>query len=582
MAGYMSGRIPREFIDDLLVRVDIVDLIDSHVPLKKAGSSYVARCPFHSEKSPSFSVNRKKQFYHCFGCGAGGNAISFLMAFSHLDFVEAIEDLAGFVGVDVPREAVEYRQQKQDYTALYDVLEQSAVFYVEQLRNNPEAVVAVNYLKQRGLSGDIAREFSLGYAPDGWDSLASQFDNDLLLQAGMLISKEGGGVYDRFRGRLIFPIKDKRKRIIGFGARVLDDSLPKYLNSPETSVFSKGRELYGLSELLEKDSKPQRILIVEGYMDVLALAQFGIPYSVAALGTATSKVHLDLLFRFTSEVVFCFDGDSAGQKAAWKAVLEAFPCLKDGRQVRVMLLPEGYDPDSLVRERGIEDFELQIKNARALSDYFFDSVVKDINLDTVEGRSALVSVARPYIEKMPAGFFREMMLTSLSERSSGGVLEVFKKPAMLNESLKQESRVYRQVERAKISPVRVVIAHLLQNPELIDVFERREVDLSGMDFPGLDVLKNVIEVIEEIKPANSAVLMEYFRGKSNEKVVNTLINWDFFILKKGVEAEFLGAVDLMLRQVNELRLERLLKKERESGLGAEERKLLAELLVKKY
>lgn len=582
MAGYMSGRIPREFIDDLLVRVDIVDLIDSHVPLKKAGSSYVARCPFHSEKSPSFSVNRKKQFYHCFGCGAGGNAISFLMAFSHLDFVEAIEDLAGFVGVDVPREAVEYRQQKQDYTALYDVLEQSAVFYVEQLRNNPEAVVAVNYLKQRGLSGDIAREFSLGYAPDGWDSLASQFDNDLLLQAGMLISKDGGGVYDRFRGRLIFPIKDKRKRIIGFGARVLDDSLPKYLNSPETSVFSKGRELYGLSELLEKDSKPQRILIVEGYMDVLALAQFGVPYSVAALGTATSKVHLDLLFRFTSEVVFCFDGDSAGQKAAWKAVLEAFPCLKDGRQVRVMLLPEGYDPDSLVRERGIEDFELQIKNARALSDYFFDSVVKDINLDTVEGRSALVSVARPYIEKMPAGFFREMMLTSLSERSSGGVLEVFKKPAMLNESLKQESRVYRQVERAKISPVRVVIAHLLQNPELIDIFEQREVDLSGMDFPGLDVLKNVIEVIEEIKPANSAVLMEYFRGKSNEKVVNTLINWDFFILKKGVEAEFLGAVDLMLRQVNELRLERLLKKERESGLGAEERKLLAELLVKKY
>jgi len=577
----MSGRIPREFIDDLLVRIDIVDLIDSHVPLKKAGSSYVARCPFHSEKSPSFSVNRKKQFYHCFGCGAGGNAISFLMAFSHLDFVEAIEDLAGFVGIDVPREAVEYRQKKQDYSALYSILEQSAVYYVEQLRKNPEAAVAVNYLKQRGLNGDIAKEFSLGYAPDGWDSLASRFDNDLLLEAGMLISKDGGGVYDRFRGRLIFPIKDKRKRIIGFGARVLDDSLPKYLNSPETRVFSKGKELYGLSELLEKQSKPKRVLIVEGYMDVLALAQFGIPYSVAALGTATSKIHLDLLFRFTSEVIFCFDGDSAGQKAAWKAVQEAFPSLKDGRQVRIMMLPEGYDPDSLVRERGVEDFELQIENATALSDYFFDSLVKDINLDTVEGRSTLVSTARPYIEKMPAGFFREMMLTSLSERSLGGELEVLKKPAMLNERLKLDQRVYRQVEKTKISPVRVVIAHLLQNPKLIEIFEQRQVDLSGMDFPGLDVLKDVLKVIEKIKPANSAVLMEYFRGKSNEKVVNTLINWDFFILNKGVEAEFSGAVDLMLRQVDERRLEGLLKKERESGLGSEERKMLAKLLVKK-
>ncbi|NOQ77451.1 MAG: DNA primase [Methylococcaceae bacterium] len=573
----MSGRIPREFIDDLLVRVDIVDLVDSHVPLKKAGSSYVARCPFHSEKTPSFSVNRKKQFYHCFGCGAGGNAISFLMAFSHLDFVEAIEDLAGFVGVDVPKEAVEYRQEKRDYSALYAILEQSAVFYVEQLRSNPEASVAVAYLKKRGLSGDIAREFSIGYAPNQWDALASRFDNKLLLDAGMLVSKEGGGAYDRFRGRLVFPIKDKRKRIIGFGARVLDDSLPKYLNSPETSVFSKGRELYGLSELLEKDSKPKRILIVEGYMDVLALAQFGIGYSVAALGTATSKIHLDLLFRFTSELVFCFDGDRAGQKAAWKAVQEAFPCLKDGRQVRIMLLPEGQDPDSLIREQGCAAFEMQIEGAQALSDYFFDYVSKDLSLDTLEGRSLLMTKVKPHVEKIPAGFFREMMFGRLAQETSTGALDVFQKPAMLEVTAPAGVAVGVR-NKSRVSPVRIVIASLLQNPGLIDAFERRELDLSEMNFPGLEMLKEVLRVIDEIEPGNSAVLVEYFRGKPSEKVVNTLINWDFFILNKGVEAEFLGAVDLMLQQVDEVRLNSLLAKERAQGLSKEEKELLKRLL----
>ncbi len=576
----MSGRIPREFIDDLLVRVDIVDLVDSHVPLKKAGSNYVARCPFHSEKTPSFSVNRKKQFYHCFGCGAGGNAISFLMAFSHLDFVEAIEDLAGFVGVDVPREALSYQRDKQDYSALYSVLEQSAVFYVDQLRNNPEGQVAVEYLKKRGLSGDVAREFSLGYAPNEWDALASKFDNKLLLDAGMLVSKESGGSYDRFRGRLIFPIRDKRKRVIGFGARVLDDSLPKYLNSPETGVFSKGKELYGLSELLEKESKPKRILVVEGYMDVLALAQFGVSYSVAALGTATTKTHLDLLFRFTSEIIFCFDGDAAGQKAAWKAVQEVFPCLKDGRQVRIMMMPEGQDPDSLIRDQGLDGFEGKIEAAQALSDYFFEYISKDVDLQTVEGQSLVMSQAKPYIEKIPAGFFREMMFSRLSRGSSVMGLEDLKKPAMLNDSLKQEaSRAFKPGYKA--SPVRVVVAYLLQNPHLIDAFERRDLDLSEMDFPGLSVLKEVLQVITEIKPANSAVLMEYFRGKQSEKVVNTLINWDFFILNKGVEAEFVGAVDLMLQQLDEERLNVLLNKEKASGLSADERILLGQLLVKK-
>lgn len=575
----MSGRIPREFIDNLLLRVDIVDLIDSHVPLKKAGSSYVARCPFHSEKSPSFSVSRKKQFYHCFGCGAGGNAVSFLMAFSHLDFVEAIEDLASFVGVDVPREVQGFRQQKQDYTTLYSILEQAAVFYVEQLRcNSLGAKAAVQYLRQRGLSGEVAKRFSLGYAPDEWGALASRFDNKLLMDAGMLVQKESGRSYDRFRGRLIFPIKDKRKRIIGFGGRVLDDSLPKYLNSPETAVFSKGSELYGLSELLDNDSKPKRIVIVEGYMDVLALAQYGLSYSVAALGTATSKMHLDLLFRFSSELVFCFDGDAAGQKAAWRAVEEAFPCLKDGRQVRVMLLPEGHDPDSMIRELGLEGFESEMARAQALSDYFFDYLCKEVDLQTVEGRSLLVAKAKPHIEKIPAGFFREMMLNRLA---SVGDLDVLKNPAMLGGSDKIEARAFNSMAKAKVSPVRRVLALLLQNPALIDVFEQKELDLSVMNFPGLNVLAEVVRIIEEIKPSTPAVLMEYFRGKPDEKVVNTLMNWDFFILSDGVEAEFSGAIDLMLKQLDDECLAGLLAKEKKQGLSFDERELLKKLLVKK-
>ncbi len=578
----MSGRIPREFIDDLLVRVDIVDLIDSHVPLKKAGSSYIARCPFHTEKSPSFSVNRKKQFYHCFGCGVGGNAVSFLMAFSHLDFVEAIEDLASFAGIDVPREAVKYSASKQDYSGLYAILEQVAVFYVEQLRQHEQGAKAVAYLKSRGLSGEVAKVFSLGYAPNEWEALASRFDNQLLIDAGLLVETDAGKVYDRFRGRLVFPIRDKRKRVVGFGGRVLDDSLPKYLNSPETAVFSKGKELYGLSELLDKISKPTRIVIVEGYMDVLALSQFGVAYSVAALGTATSKIHLDMLFRFTSELVFCFDGDSAGQKAAWRAVQEAFPCLRDGRQIKVMILPSGQDPDSLIRAEGLEIFERRVQQSQVLSAYFFEAICKHVDLSAVEGRSQLLSEAKPYIEKIPAGFFREMMIARLKELSASPVLDVFEKPAMLEEPNRTKAIGARRREgQVKLSPIRIVIALLLQNPGLIELVEQRDAEWQDVDFPGMTVLTEVLQAITEVKPKNAAVLVEYFRGKPSEKVVNTLINWNFFILEQGVEAEFSGALDRLFEQMKEVVLNQLLEKERSDGLTQDEKGQLRKLLVGK-
>lgn len=575
----MSGRIPHVFIDDLLVRVDIVDLIDSHVPLKKTGSSYVARCPFHTEKSPSFSVNRGKQFYHCFGCGAGGNAISFLMNFSHLGFVEAIEDLAGFVGIDVPRESSSgHSPPKQNYNDLYSILEKSAVFFAEQLRNHPEGKEAVQYLKQRGLSGDVAKEFSLGYAPNEWDALASQFDSELLLKSGMLTSKEGGKTFDRFRKRLMFPIRDKRKRVVGFGGRVLDDSVPKYLNSPETPVFSKGKELYGLFELLEKNSKPKRIMLVEGYMDVLALSQFGISYSVAALGTAASKIQMDLLFRFTPEIVFCFDGDAAGQKAAWRAVQEIFPCLRDGRQARIMILPEGDDPDSLIRKCGIDDFEQQIQSSHVLSDYFFQTLCKDTDLATVEGKSLLITEARPCIEKIPAGTFREMMTAKLDELSGKSAQKQASTtaPSLLDQQQRQ-TRVAQHRKKGNLSPIRVVITLLLQNPNLIEVFEQKKISPIGDDLPGSDLLKDVLQIIENIRPQNSAVLLEQFRGKASEKVVNTLMNWHF-ILEQDTRLEFSGALDRLVESINADAITKLIEKESHQGLSKDEKNQLSDLL----
>ncbi|MDD1613132.1 MAG: DNA primase, partial [Methylococcaceae bacterium] len=486
----MSGRIPREFIDELLVRVDIVDLIDSHVPLKKTGTNYVARCPFHTEKTPSFSVNRSKQFFHCFGCGASGNAISFLMDFSHLDFVEAVEDLAAFAGIDVPRESVSHQAgpKKNDLNSLYVVMERVAAFYVEQLRTSPKAV---DYLKARGVKGEVARDFMLGYAPDKWSALAEQFSQKLLIDAGMLVSKDDGQVYDRFRGRIMFPIRDKRARIIGFGGRVLDDSLPKYLNSPETSLFHKGKEVYGLYELLEKNSKPQRILIVEGYMDVIALAQFGINYAVAALGTAASQAHLDLLFRFSSELVFCFDGDRAGREAAWRVMEAAFSSLKDGRSCRIMMLPQDHDPDSLVREEGLDKFTERVQTAQALSDYFFEHVSEELNLSEMEGRAQLISKAKPYLEKLPEGVFREMMFARLKESSGLMTLNVLDNVVSVGLNPKRQ----RQQEPNRLSSARVAIALLLQNPMLADIVEQKAIDWSGLEFRGIELFKNILQVI---------------------------------------------------------------------------------------
>jgi len=575
----MSGLIPREFINELLVRVDIVDLIDSHLPLKKTGANYVARCPFHTEKSPSFSVSRNKQMFHCFGCGASGNAISFLMDFNHLDFVEAVEDLAAFVGVDVPRETTAYShqpaQKKTDLSNLYALMEQVAAFYVQQLRNSNEGKKAVDYLKERGIGGDCANDFMLGYAPVQWKPLLEQFDSNALMDCGLLGNNDNGEAYGRFRGRLMFPIRDKRGRIVGFGGRVLDDSLPKYLNSPETALFSKGKEVYGLYELLQKNSKPPRILIVEGYMDVIALAQFGIPYAVAVLGTAASGTHLDLLFRFTSELVFCFDGDKAGQSAAWRVMESAFSSLKDGRQIRIMILPSQHDPDSLIREQGLTGFTEQIQTALPLSDYFFGHFTDVLNLTETEGRAQLVSQAKPYLEKLPDSVFKEMMFARLKELSGFGSLDVLANTA--TRSLKP-AHPKRPEQSGRLPLQRRTLALLIQHPELISILEQRDINWDCLQFDGIEKFRSILQVILDKKPTNTGTLLEYYRDHEDERIIVRLSDLQLGIPEGGEIADFSGTLDKLVDTLIKAERRRLLDKLQTQGLTPQEKEQLQKYL----
>ncbi|MBT7108793.1 MAG: DNA primase [Methylococcales bacterium] len=569
----MAGLIPSVFIDDLLTRVDVVDLIDSYLPLKKTGSNYVARCPFHTEKTPSFSVSRRKQFYHCFGCGASGNAIGFLMDYSHLNFVEAVEDLASFVGIDVPREesATTPLIGKQDLASLYAVQEQVAKFYAQQLRDSNNDGLAVQYFKDRGVSGEVARDFLLGYAPDQWHLLADQFDTGLLKKAGLLIAKEDGRSYDRFRGRIMFPIRDRRGRVVAFGARVLGDALPKYLNSPETPVFHKSNEVYGLYELLEKKGRPAQILLVEGYMDVIALAQFGLRNAVATLGTAPTRAHFDLLFRFTAEIILCFDGDEAGLKAAWRAIEAGLPCLKDGRHIRVMLLPEKEDPDSLIRREGVDAFLARLAAASPLSDYFFSRLSGALDLQTLEGRAALMVKAKAYLKTLPSGYFREMMVGRLNEQVEHVSLD------LESEGTRRRS----DISKEKVTPARTANALLLQNPELAQSqFLKDGVDLS-LDSPGLNLLRKVLSVIAKKPELTTGGLLENFRGEPEEGQVRALVQAPVLVPESVLEVEFAGAVRRLVAQVVEADLAQLLKKEQALGLTLDEKKKMLRFLAMK-
>jgi DNA primase len=428
----MAGLIPQSFIDDLLDRTDIVEIVGSRVEIKKAGKNHKACCPFHEEKSPSFTVAQDKQFYYCFGCGAGGNALRFIMEFDRVDFLPAVETLARHLGVDIPRETESQPQRnasrKKDN--IYSILADSDRYYREQLRRHPSASSAVSYLKNRGLSGQIAAQFGIGYAPPGWDNLMQSEATDeersnLLQESGMLVHKvEENKKYDRFRHRIMFPIRDQRGRTVGFGGRVFDDSKPKYLNSPETPVFQKGRELYGLYEARQALKEIPRLIMVEGYMDVIALAQYGIQNAVATLGTALTESHLQKIFRYTSEIVFCFDGDAAGRKAAARALDTALPEIRDGLSARFLFLPEGEDPDNSVRKLGHDAFVQTIENAQPLSEFFFNQLSSNIDTATADGKAKLGKLCAPQINRIPEGIFRQLMLADLAQRTGLSTIDL--------------------------------------------------------------------------------------------------------------------------------------------------------------
>ena len=418
------ARIPDSFIQDLLARTDLVELVNARVPLKKAGRNYTACCPFHQEKTPSFSVAPDKQFYYCFGCGATGNAVGFLMEYDRLSFPEAVEQLASRAGVEVPKEegprAEQSRQQRDRLQTLYDLLSRADRFYRQQLKSAPERKPAVDYLKGRGLTGDIAQRYGLGYAPPGFDNLMTGLSLDQqgieqALLAGLLVRRDDNQrTYDKFRDRIMFPIRDSRGRTIGFGGRVLGDAKPKYLNSPETPVFHKGQELYGLWEWRQSKEKHTRLFVVEGYMDVIALAQNGIDNSVATLGTATTEEHAVKLFRQVDEVVFCFDGDNAGRRAAWRALESTLPALEDGKQARFLFLPDGEDPDTLVRKQGRETFLVMADKAPSLSTYLFDHLSEGLDLDSVDGRARLAKLALPFLQKVKGQMFSKLLRRELA------------------------------------------------------------------------------------------------------------------------------------------------------------------------
>ena len=571
----MAGRIPSDFIQGLLARTDLVDLIDARVSLKRSGNNYVARCPFHDEKTPSFNVIRDKQFYHCFGCGAHGNAIDFLMAYDRLGFVEAVESLAEALGLRLPDQHARQNDQTDGaiLERLYKVQERVARFYHAALRDHPKAARAIDYLKSRGISGELARLYQLGYAPPDGHALPSEVSRADLEAAGLVISKDGKS-YDRFRDRIMFPIRDRRGRVVGFGGRVLGDETPKYLNSPETSVFKKHKEVYGLYELLKVVPKPRRVVVVEGYMDVIALAQYGISNVVATLGTATSSEQIGLLFRFTSELIFCFDGDRAGQNAAWKALEASLPTLLTGRSIRFLVLPEKHDPDSLIRTEGTENFRARVENSQPLSHYFFEHLKTRLELPalaTMEQRTTLRNQASHLIEKIPDGIFREMLRRRLDELTGLDPVE------RLSQSTKRSGVGGASIRTQNVSLVRTIVILLLQNPGLASGLTPEVQRYLLSHKKAAPVVGKLLAALERTPDLSVGGILELFRALPEEGWVKRLIAWQTDILPDRVSVVFADAVSRLEKQLKNERLEKLSSKPI-AALSADEREELRTLM----
>ncbi|ELY4670432.1 DNA primase [Cronobacter muytjensii] len=581
----MAGRIPRVFINDLLARTDIVDLIDARVKLKKQGKNYHACCPFHNEKTPSFTVNGEKQFYHCFGCGAHGNAIDFLMNYDKLEFVETVEELAAMHNLEVPFEAgsgptqIE-RHQRQ---TLYELLDGLNGFYRQALQAQT-AEPARQYLAKRGLSESVIERFAIGYAPPGWDNVLKRFGNNSenrqsLIDAGMLVTNDKGRSYDRFRERVMFPIRDKRGRVIGFGGRVLGDALPKYLNSPETEIFHKGRQLYGLYEVQQSDPNPPRLLVVEGYMDVVALSQYDINYAVASLGTATTAEHIQMLFRVTNNVICCYDGDRAGRSAAWRALETALPYMTDGRQLRFMFLPDGEDPDTLVRQEGKAAFEARMEQAQPLSTFLFNSLLPQVDLSTPDGRAQLSTLALPLISQVPGETLRIYLRQELGNKL--GILDDSQLERLMTRQA--DNSQTRAAPTLKRTTMRILIGLLVQNPELAPLVP----SLAALDktkLPGLELFSELVNTCLSQPGLTTGQLLEHYRGTKEAATLEKLSTWDDIADKDIAEKTFTDALDHLFDSVLELRLTELIARSRTQGLSAAEReevRIITEARAKK-
>lgn len=575
----MSQRLSQDFIQDLIARADIVELIQRRITLKKMGSNYGACCPFHNEKTPSFTVSSSKQFYHCFGCGAHGNAIGFLMAYDRLQFVEAVEELANHLGVPIPESFSTHTHKPQ--LPLYTLLEKITTYYQAQLKASPKAQ---GYLQMRGISQDIIQHFGLGLSPPGWDQLLRQFGNTpetktQLLQTGMLIKNDQGKIYDRFRDRLMVPIRDHRGRTIAFGGRTLGEDMPKYLNSPETPLFHKGSELFGLYEARQQ-GKLDFCLIVEGYMDVIALHQFGITQAIGTMGTATTDKHLRHLFRHTKNLIFCFDGDNAGQAAAWRALENSLPTLSDGVQIRFMFLPPEHDPDSMLRQEGLAAFQQCMKEATPLSDFFLSKLSASLNLGTPDGKAKLVQQAKEPLQKMPTGVFRELLIQQLAERV-GMSQSALEKHLSTEQPAFQAYAHQTQHTGPLLFPIQIAIAILLQHPNLAQHITLPPA-LHEVDLPGVPTLLALFKQLQETPALSTGALLEHWRDTKVADQLAKLAVWDLITPPSGMEAELLGALYKIISQGRETQIQTLQAKMSTQTINTEEKALLLKLLQARH
>ncbi len=573
--------IPKAFIQDVIARSDIVEVISARVTLTKRGSTHLARCPFHDEKTPSFSVSQTKQFYHCFGCGASGNVISFLTSYDRMEFPDAVEYLAAQLGLEVPREDSSQASPSKSYKELYPLMDKAKHFYQQQLR---QSKLAIDYFKNRGVSGEIAKHFQLGFAPDEWDSLIKLVNNNSedtkkLNEAGMLIEKNPGRYYDRFRNRVIFPIRDIRGRTIGFGGRSFGDEQPKYLNSPETPIFHKSQELYGLYETRQAHRDVQRVLVVEGYMDVIALFQHNINYAVATLGTAVNRQHVQKLLRYCNQLVFCFDGDTAGNNAAWKALTITLPLLNDGVHFKFLFLPKGHDPDSLIREIGTADFAELIDHAHSLDKVFFTRLQREHAPDSIEGRAHLAKSAKQYIDSMPQGIYRQLMnkrLASILDMSPDALenMQPQQTYAVEKPSIPHKRRTQ------MLNPAQLTIAILLQHPAMANTLGNTDF-LSHTQDTDQRQLHQLILLLQQTPNASMGSILATWESPEEQQQLAELYSKPLHIEKDELESALQATLERLQMQSRKQSLDHLITQAKTRELNPSEKRQLAELLAKK-